>query len=95
MNASSTTKLNLLGRPSGELSAIAARLSEPAYRGKQLCHALYAERRFDLAAMSNLPAAFRERLAAEYIVALPEIVRRFQSSDGSVRYLLAVSDDGA
>ncbi|HET9401918.1 MAG TPA: 23S rRNA (adenine(2503)-C(2))-methyltransferase RlmN, partial [Candidatus Acidoferrales bacterium] len=47
------------------------------------------------AAMSNLPAAFRERLAAEYIVALPEIVRRFQSSDGSVRYLLAVSDDGA
>ena len=38
---------------------------EPAYRGAQLYHALYAERRFDFAAMTNLPAPLRTRLAAE------------------------------
>lgn len=94
MNTGSA-KFNLLGRDATDLSEIAARLGEPAYRGKQLYHALYAERRLDLAAMTNLPAAFRERVGAEYVVALPEIVRRFQSSDGSVRYLLAIADDGA
>ena len=66
-------------------------LGQPAYRGAQLYHALYAERRFDLAAISNLPASLRERLAAEARIALPQIARRHASSDGSVRYVLAFS----
>ena len=33
---------------------------EPAYRGGQLYHALYKERRLDFAAMSNLPAPLRD-----------------------------------
>ena len=46
-----------------ELRALLQSLGEPAYRGAQIYHALYAERRFDLAAMTNLSAALRERLA--------------------------------
>lgn len=66
------------------------RLGEPAYRGAQIYHALYSERRFDVAAMTSLPAALRERLRRESAIALPEVRRRYESSDGAVRYVLAL-----
>jgi 23S rRNA (adenine2503-C2)-methyltransferase len=81
---------NLLGKTVEELREFVQSLGEPAYRGAQIYHALYAERRFDLAGMSNLPAALRERLAREASIALPRIVRRHNSSDGTVRYVLAL-----
>jgi 23S rRNA (adenine2503-C2)-methyltransferase len=82
--------VNLLGKSVAELRALLQRLGEPAYRGTQIYHALYAERRFAIAAMTNLPAALRERLASEASIALPRIVRRYRSSDGTVRYVLAL-----
>jgi 23S rRNA (adenine2503-C2)-methyltransferase len=81
---------NLLGKSVEELRAFLQELGEPAYRGAQIYHALYAERRFDFAAMTNLPAALRERLSREAAIALPRIVRRHTSSDGTVRYVLAL-----
>jgi 23S rRNA (adenine2503-C2)-methyltransferase len=86
---------NLLGKSPAELRSLMESLGQPAYRAAQLYHALYAERRFDLAVMSNLPVGLREHLAAEARVALPEILRRYPSSDGSVRYVLALSPDSA
>ncbi len=82
---------DLLGRSAEELRAWMAAAGEPGYRGAQLYHAIYAERRFDFAAMSNLPAALRERLAAEARIGIPQILRRYCSTDGSVRYLLTGS----
>ena len=69
------------------MRAFCAELSEPAYRGGQIYHALYSERKFDFAQMTSLPVALRERLAREARVTLPEVKQRFVSSDGSVRYL--------
>jgi 23S rRNA (adenine2503-C2)-methyltransferase len=83
---------NLLGQSAEELRAFMQQIGEPAYRGAQLYHALYAERRFDFGAMTNLPAALRERLAREAAIALPQEVRRYSSSDGTVRYVLAIGD---
>jgi 23S rRNA (adenine2503-C2)-methyltransferase len=80
--------VNLLGKSPDELREFVRALGEPAYRGDQIYHALYAERRFDLAAMSNLPAPLRERLAREAVIALPQIVGQYRSSDGTVRYVL-------
>jgi 23S rRNA (adenine2503-C2)-methyltransferase len=51
---------------------------------------LYAERRFDFAAMTNLPAALRARLAAEATITSPRIARRYLSQDGSIRYLFTL-----
>ncbi len=85
----------LLGKSAEELRALVVSLGEPAYRGAQLYHALYAARRFDFAAMTNLPAALRARLAQEARIALPRIVKRYHSADGSVRYLLALQSEGA
>ena len=83
--------VNLLGQSAEELRALMQALGEPAYRGAQIYHALYAERRFDVASMSNLPVALRERLAREACIALPQVVRRHLSGDGTVRYVLALA----
>jgi len=80
--------MELLGRSKEELRAMCAEMGEPAYRGGQIYHGLYAERKFDVARMTNLPAALRERLAKETSITLPEVKQRFVSADGSVRYLL-------
>jgi len=77
--------VELLGKSKEELRAFCVEMGEPAYRGGQIYHALYAERKFDFARMSNLPLALRERLAKEARVTLPEVKQRFASSDGSVR----------
>ncbi len=47
--------------------------------------------------MSTLPAAFRERLANETKITLPTIRQRYNSTDGSVRYLFSLTpgDDRA
>jgi 23S rRNA (adenine2503-C2)-methyltransferase len=82
--------VNLLGQSVEELRAFMQSLGEPAYRGGQIYRAQYAERRFDVAKMSNLPLALRERLAREASIALPQIVRRYRSGDGTVRYVLAL-----
>ena len=91
---SGAVKRDLLGRSREDLRALLAEIGEPAYRGAQLYHAFYAERHFDFAQMSNLPAALRERLAREFQIGIPEISQRFRSSDGSVRYLLNLGERG-
>ncbi len=87
--------IQLLGKSAEELRALAASWGEPAYRGDQIYHALYAERRFDFARMTNLPGKLRERAAGEMEIRMPRIVRRYHSTDGSVRYLLALEGEGA
>src|ERR1700722_8998503 len=84
--------VELFGKSAGELREYAASLGERPFRAAQIYHALYAERRFDFAAMTNLPAGLRERLLREASIALPEIVGRHVSSDGTVRYVLVLSE---
>jgi len=82
--------VELLGKSAEELREYVASLGERAFRAAQLYHALYAERRFDFSAMSNIPAALRERLAREARITPPRIARRFPSVDGSIRYLFSI-----
>jgi 23S rRNA (adenine2503-C2)-methyltransferase len=84
--------VELLGKSAEELREFFTSLGERPYRAAQLYHALYAERRFDFSAMSNLPAALRERLAKEARITPPRVLRRFPSVDGSIRYLFAIGD---
>jgi len=87
-------KMELLGKSMEELRAFCAGLGEPAFRGAQIYHALYSERKFDVGQITNLPLALRERLAKEARVTLPEVKQKFASSDGSVRYLFGLGDTG-
>lgn len=82
--------MELLGKSKSELRDWCIALGEPAYRGSQIYHALYAERKFLPAAMSNLPASLRQRLAGETRITLPTVRQRYASQDGSVRYLFSL-----
>jgi 23S rRNA (adenine2503-C2)-methyltransferase len=84
--------MELLGKSRERLRALCVAMGEPAYRGDQLYRALYADRIFDLSRVTNLPAAFRERLASETTVTLPIVRQRYSSADGSVRYLLGLGE---
>ena len=87
--------MELLGKSKNELRDFCVSLGEPGYRGGQIYHALYAERKFSVRDMSNLPAALRERLATEASITLPTIQQTYASQDGSVRYLFSLADSGA
>src|SRR5467141_911649 len=82
--------MELLGKSKEELREFCVALGEPAFRGAQIYHALYADRKFDVRQITNLPSALRERLAKEARVTLPEVKQRFASVDGSVRYLFGL-----
>jgi 23S rRNA (adenine2503-C2)-methyltransferase len=84
--------MELLGKSKEELREFCVALGEPAFRGAQVYHALYAERKFDVAQITNLPAALRVRLAKEARITLPEVKQQFASADGSVRYLFGLGN---
>jgi 23S rRNA (adenine2503-C2)-methyltransferase len=84
--------MELLGKSKDELREMCVAMGEPAYRGGQIYHALYAERKFQLAEMTNLPADLRARLAARTRITLPVVKQRFVSGDGSVRYLFSLAE---
>src|ERR1700730_17390951 len=82
--------MDLLGKSKNELRDFCQSLGEPAYRGGQIYHALYAEREWDIRQITSLPAAFRQRLAADAQITLPSVNQRYTSQDGSIRYLFAL-----
>ena len=77
-----------------ELSEIRELLGpqQPAFRAKQLYSAVYHERVGDLVQISTLPAALRGGLAETHEIGLPQVDRRYDSVDGTRRYLLKLSD---
>jgi len=84
---------SLLGLNLQELTNLALRSEQPAYRGRQLFDAVYRQRIERLDQVSTLPLEYRARLADEgWDVGLPKIARKFVSSDGTVRYLVELSD---
>src|SRR5580700_11822453 len=83
--------MELLGKSKDELREICVAMGESAYRGGQIYHALYAERKLDFSSMTNLPLSLREKLAKEATISLPVVKQRFASTDGSVRYLFELS----
>jgi len=84
--------MELFGKSKDELREMCVAIGEPAYRGGQIYHALYAERQLDLAQITNLPTSLREKLAKEVTITLPVVKQRFESTDGSVRYLFSLSE---
>ncbi len=84
---------SLYGLNLPELTDLATDAGQPAYRGQQLFDAIYRQKIDRLDRISTLPLEYRARLAEErWEVGLPAIARKFVSSDGTVRYLVELSD---
>ena len=83
----------LIGLDAQELTSLVRDQGQPAYRANQLRNALYSQRVPSLESISILPQEFRQRLIADgYSVGLPRIERKFQSTDGTIRYLMLLDD---
>lgn len=78
---------SLLDLPPAELPT-----DGPAYRRTQLANWIYLHGARGFDAMTNLPLTWRDELAAAWRIDPFERVRRFPSSDGSVRYLFDLPD---
>ena len=84
---------NLLGLDLQELTALVEEAHQPAYRARQIFHALYVERVLSLDQASSLSKEFRSMLASSGVsVGVPSIQKKFISVDGTVRYLIELSD---
>jgi 23S rRNA (adenine2503-C2)-methyltransferase len=84
---SSIKSLNL-----DELAQHFAAYGEPGYRAKQVADWLYEKRIASFEAMTDLPAATRARLAAEFSFVRPELVRVLGSSDTTRKFLFRLAD---
>jgi 23S rRNA (adenine2503-C2)-methyltransferase len=66
---------------------------QPPYRAKQLYDALYRKQVANLSEISNLPQALKNEVLAGNPLGLPSAERRFDSIDGTRRYLLRLEDN--
>ena len=65
---------------------------QPSFRATQIFKSVYQLGIDDFGAMTNLPKALRSRLADEWDIKLPAVHRRFDSVDGTRRYLVRLND---
>src|SRR5580698_5272188 len=66
--------------------------ARPPFRARQIYDAVYRRKVVDLSAISTLPKPLRDQLPSEFTVGIPSIEKRFQSADGTRRYLLRLGD---
>lgn len=81
----------LVGMELGEIQA-ALGASQPAFRARQIYDAVYRRKVVDFSAISTLPKPLRDKLAADLPIGLPQVEKRFDSVDGTRRYLLRLAD---
>ncbi len=65
---------------------------EPAYRAEQVYRAIYHDKVERLVEISTLPERLRTELAGSAEVGLPDLSARYESVDGTRRYLLSLAD---
>jgi len=83
----------LLGLDRGELVSLVAGLDQPAYRAQQLLDGIYRKRLESIDRISTFPQALRSKLVGDgYSIGMPVVEKRFVSKDGTVRYLIALTD---
>ena len=88
-----TSNLSLLGLDRAELAALIENEGEPAYRAQQLLEGVYRQRVESLEQITTLPQQLRQRLADKSVsIGMPAIDQRFVSHDGTVRYLMRLTD---
>ncbi|MBI2817726.1 MAG: 23S rRNA (adenine(2503)-C(2))-methyltransferase RlmN [Acidobacteria bacterium] len=85
-------KQDLIGLSADRLRELLMDLGERPYRAAQLYHALYRDRQWDLGLITTFPAKLRQRIAEEFRARVPPVEKKFESADGTVRYLLRLAD---
>ncbi len=67
-------------------------LVKPSFRAKQIYGWLYHQYAQSFDDMKNIPKAMKEELAQKYLINPMKIVRKEESSDGTIKYLFELQD---
>ena len=86
-----TDRNNILNYYPDELEEIITGLGEKKFRAAQVFGWL-SKGAADFDDMNNVPASLREKLREQYYIGLPEVVRRQESKDGTVKCLFEFAD---
>jgi 23S rRNA (adenine2503-C2)-methyltransferase len=84
--------VHLAGLSQAELSSLVEGMGEPAFRGRQIFAALHRRRLRSFEEMTDLPKEFRARLNERATLSTLTVESRYQSEDGTRRYLLKTHD---
>ena len=87
--------INLLDLDAAGIRALVADLGEKPFRAKQLSHWVHQRLTGDVAAMTDLSRAFREKLARVAEIRGPTVVRDTTAPDGTRKWLLDVGAGNA
>jgi 23S rRNA (adenine2503-C2)-methyltransferase len=81
----------ILGMELSEIREVLGTGQAP-FRAKQVYRALYQQKVTELVQISTLPRGLRDELALAHEVGLPTVEKRYDSVDGTRRYLLRLHD---
>src|SRR5262249_28354435 len=83
----------LLGQDLADFQGLVEGLQEPSYRAQQLFESIYRQRVSSVEEVSTWPLRLRQEIAGRGLsIGWPKLESRFQSADGTGRYLLACTD---
>ena len=86
-------KTHLLGMEESDFRDLLGE-GHPPYRAKQIFSALYSQNLDTISSMSSLPFAVRQQLSEQCETGYPRVQSKYQSADGTCRYLLILPQDG-
>jgi len=86
---------NLIDLTFHELEALIVSLGEPPYRARQVWQWLWQKGCRDIGQMTDVSKALRARLADVAEIVWPDVLRVRESADGTVKFLLGLSDGEA
>ena len=86
------TRIDIAGVELPELEQALHDLGHPRFHGRQIFQWIHKRGVSDFALMSDLSRELRATLAVHFDIDTPGVVRREQSSDGTAKFLLGLSD---
>jgi len=85
-------RTNLVGRGSDEVTELIAPHVDRDFRGRQVAQWIIDRNASSFGEMTNLSLTLRQELNTQFSIEEPEVLRVVESSDGSSKYLLGLSD---
>lgn len=85
---------HLIGMPPDELAELVSAIGAPKFTLRQILHWIYRKGVTDIAFMTNLSLKHRDALATIATGEATTPIERYESADGTVKYLHAIDDGG-
>ena len=85
-------RINLFDLPRAQMESFTRAVDDKPYRTHQIMKWAYHQRQLDFTGMTNLSKVFRAWLAEHSEYRLPEVVARHESVDGTIKWIVRVSN---